>query len=130
MEEKTEGQDKTSVSEKSSEPKEVGKMRFDYIKSNQFRVIHADGVHGGIVPNCRFIQMAFFSERAPIPKWEEFKLDAGRLDAKIGAKKRNAVVREVEVELLMTVEAAKAVHTWIGEKIKDFEHIESELPKK
>ena len=105
----------------------VKEINFDYIKSNQFRVIHTDGAHGGVSPNGRLIQMAIFSERSPIPKKETFKLDAGKIVEKIGTEQRDAVVREVEVELLMSIETAKAICNWMYEKIKHIESIQSEI---
>ena len=36
-------------------------VTFDYIKSNLFRVIHADGVWGGIAPTGK-IHLSFFND--------------------------------------------------------------------
>ena len=41
-------------------------VEFDFIKSNFFRVIKADGAFGGVAPNGA-IHMQIFSERQPIP---------------------------------------------------------------
>ena len=43
------------------------RVRFDYIKSAAFRVIHADGVVGGVTPRLD-VHMDFWSERFPIPQ--------------------------------------------------------------
>lgn len=112
-----------------SESQKPETVKFDYIKSNQFRVVHVDGVHGGVSPNGRLVQMAIFSERAPIPKREEFRLDAGKLGDKIKTEQRDAIVREVEVELLMSIDTAKSICAWMDERIKLIERIEAELPK-
>lgn len=50
-------------------------VAFDYIKSNFFRVVHADGVTGGGTPNGS-IHLAFFSERGPIPQREVRSINA------------------------------------------------------
>src|SRR3990172_8149969 len=42
-------------------------LAIDYIKSNLFRVIHADGVIGGITPRG-LIHMSIWSERPTIPQ--------------------------------------------------------------
>lgn len=94
------------------------KISFDYIKSNQFRVIHVDGVHGGATPKGHAIQMAFFSERAPIPKRETYGLVGGKLGERKEKVERDAIVREVEVEVIMDLETAKAITKWLGEKIE------------
>jgi len=77
---------------------EKDKINFDYIKSNQFRVIRVDGAHGGIAPNGYTIQMALFSERAPIPKRETYKLEQGKLGERVAVEQRDALIREVEIE--------------------------------
>lgn len=52
---------------KGTSPTTAPQIRFNYIKSAQFRVIHADGAIGGVTPNG-FIHMALFNERAAIPR--------------------------------------------------------------
>jgi hypothetical protein len=91
-------------------------IKFDYIKSNQFRVIHVDGVHGGSSPKG-LIQMAFFSERNPIPKQETYELEKGMLAKRKKVEKREAIVREVEVEALFDLQVAEAIVGWLQEKI-------------
>ncbi len=96
---------------------EKGKINFDYIKSNQFRVVRVDGVHGGIAPNGHTIQMALFSERAPIPKRETYKLKQGKLGERTAVEQRDAIIREVEVEALIDIETAKRIAEWLKGKI-------------
>ncbi len=103
------------------------KISFDYIKSNQFRVIRVDGAHGGIAPKGRAIQMALFSERAPIPKRETYRLEKEGLGQRIEIQERDAIIREVEVEALMDLETAKAINKWLGEKIKLASDIEKKV---
>src|SRR3989442_6878794 len=42
-------------------------VTFHYIKSSQFRVVHADGIIGGVTPRG-LIHIAVFSERPAIPQ--------------------------------------------------------------
>jgi len=97
-------------------------IKFDYIKSNQFRVIHADGVHGGVSPKG-FIQMAFFSERGPIPKRETYSLEQGKLGPRTKVEQRDAIIREVEVETLIDLQVAKVIVKWLGEKVEQAEKL-------
>ena len=92
-------------------------INFDYIKSNQFRVVHADGVHGGVRPSGQGIQIAFFNERQPIPRRETYNFDGMKLAGIKHSEKRDAIVREVEVEVLLDLDAAISLHKWIEEKI-------------
>ncbi len=100
-----------------------GKLDFDYIKSNFFRVVKVDGVHGGIVPNGRAIQIAFFNERQPIPRKETYKIEKGHVGEKTGAEIRCGVVREVEFEAILDIDTAVVIHKWLEEKIKMFQDI-------
>ncbi len=107
-----------------------GEITFDYIKSNFFRVIRVDGAHGGIVPQANAIQMALYNERQPIPKKEMYRL---KKDHSLGdvvlSEKREAIIREVEVELLLDITTAKRIHEWLGKKIKIIEDINTSQEK-
>lgn len=94
-------------------------INFDYIKSNQFRVIHADGIHGGLHPKGYAIQMAFFSERQPIPRRETYNFDGIKLTGIKQTDKRDAIIREVEVEVLMDLDTAISFRKWLSEKIEE-----------
>lgn len=99
------------------------KLEFHYIKSSTFRVIHVDGVHGGVSPKHK-LQMAVFSERNPIPQLTVHKVHREgkglRLDEEIIADRvmRTGVVREVEAELLMDIEVAESLREWLDNQIK------------
>jgi len=113
---------KTTSSNKTKKSRKVKKapqktINFDYIKSNQFRVIHADGVHGGVRPSGQGIQIAFFNERQSIPRRETYNLDGMKLAGIKHSEKRDAIVREVEVEVLLDLDAAISLHKWLEEKI-------------
>jgi hypothetical protein len=99
------------------------RIRFDYIKSSFFRVVHAEGMLGGIGPRG-FIQMAIFNERWPIPKQATHELSAdGKLGNEIMSERisRDAVVREVEVEVLMDLNTAKQMLIWLQDRISEIE---------
>ena len=97
-------------------------INFDYIKSNQFRVIHVDGAHGGVSPKG-LIQMAFFNERAPIPTRETYALEQGKLGKRKKVEQREAIVREVEVETLIDLQVARVIVQWLREKIDQAERL-------
>lgn len=109
---------------------EKGKINFDYIKSNQFRVVRVDGAHGGIAPNGHTIQMALFSERTPIPKRETYKLEQGKLGERTAVEQRDAVIREVEIEALMDLNTAKRIVNWLQDKIDVAEQFQKELAER
>ncbi len=107
---------------------EPEKVTFDFIKSNQFRVIHVDGAHGGIVANGN-IHMALFSERSPIPKQVTHAVgDDKTVGPEIVAERviRPALaVREVEVSVLMNREVARALYQWLGRHLRRLDALDA-----
>src|SRR5688572_26580087 len=89
-----------------------GTVQFDYIKGSLFRVIHVDGVHGGLRPDGQTIHMALFNERNAIPQREEFNVTNGRLGEPLKREGRESVVRELEVDAIMDLGAARALRDW------------------
>jgi hypothetical protein len=90
-------------------------IAFDYIKGAFFRVVHADGVTGGIAPSGN-IHMAFFSERGPIPQREVRSLNSDGIPGNLVPDKsivRPAVVREVDVDVVMSLRVAEAIRDWL-----------------
>jgi hypothetical protein len=97
-------------------------VRFHYIKSNAYRVVHADGVIGGPTPSG-LVSFSFFSERFPIPTVVDHAvsdLGGGRmvLGSEIAKEGKEGVVREVEVGVMMTIDMAKKLHAWLGDNIR------------
>ena len=108
---------------------EAGRIAYDYIKSNYFRVIHVDGVFGGNTPRANLIQMCVWNERWPIPKQTVFKLNPeGSLGDEITEDRisRNAIVREVEAELIFDIPGAKRIRDWLDTKISQIEEKKGE----
>ncbi|OFW02608.1 MAG: hypothetical protein A3H94_08330 [Acidobacteria bacterium RIFCSPLOWO2_02_FULL_60_20] len=108
--------------------KEPSKARFYYIKSNHFRVVCAEGAHGGITPHGS-IFAAFYNQRGPIPQITTHQINAdGTLgdeirDARVG---KEGVIREVEVGVIMDLQTAERFYQWLGEKINLLREISTE----
>lgn len=100
-------------------------IRFDYIKSNHYRVVYADGFHGGLTPNGK-IHMAIFNERRPIARSETYRLTErdglGEMEFRI---ERDAVIREVETSVLMDLDKAMALFRWLEKIFKKVEELQS-----
>jgi len=107
-------------------------LRFDYLKSNFFRVIHADGVVGGPTPNGT-ITFSLFNERSPIPQQVEHAVvvqpdqSAAMMGEEIREHRisRDAIVREVEVAVVMDYRTAASFHRWLGSKLEALKDIEA-----
>jgi hypothetical protein len=106
-------------------------IKFDFIKSNYFRTIHADGVWGGLNGHLD-IAMAFYSERPAIPQQITVPIENGQLANELEARRvgRDAVIRDVEISVTMNVEAARNFRQWLDDKIKAIDEIKKEGDKK
>jgi hypothetical protein len=113
----------------SSPPPSTGKptpdkIKFDFIKSNYFRTIHADGVWGGVNGHLD-IAMAFYSERPAIPQQITVPVENGRLGHELEEKRvgRDAVIRDVEIAVTMNIEVARSFRQWLDDQIKAIDEI-------
>ncbi|MEB2346131.1 MAG: hypothetical protein OZ948_15490 [Deltaproteobacteria bacterium] len=102
-----------------SDPARPSKVRFHYIKSSDFRVVHVDGAHGGVTPSG-YVQMSLYSERLPIPRvtvqaiTPEGKLGTELADERVS---RDGPVREVEICAVLDFATAVALRDWLGTQI-------------
>jgi hypothetical protein len=96
-------------------------IQLHYIKSNFFRVIHLDGTFGGVSPRGN-IHMAIFNDRQPIPRMIEHEITSdGRLGEELSRDIRSGIVREVEADVIMDLNAARSLREWLTGKITDLE---------
>ena len=95
-------------------------LAFEFIKGNQFRVIHVDGAVGGMTPQG-LIHMAVYSERLPIPQRVVHRIaDEAHLGEEIREKRvvRQAIIRELEASLMMDMRQAYALCRWLADILK------------
>lgn len=101
------------------------RVAFDYIKSSHFRVLRADGAIGGITPSGS-IHFALYSERQAIPRRLVHQLEPnGSLGPPIADEtvSRDAVVREMEVDVFLSISVARSLHQWLGKQIEEWEQV-------
>jgi hypothetical protein len=100
------------------------RIRFHYIKSNEFRTIHVDGIHGGLTPQG-LIQMAVFSERFPIPRETVHSVAEKGLGPEIRQERvsREGIVREVDVNLIMSATQARSIAKWLNGKAQEWDKV-------
>ena len=85
-------------------------INFDFLKSNNFRVVSADGAFVGATQSG--LTVTFFTERQPIPRRVVHKVGRdGVLGEEIVEQRvvRDAVIRDAEVTISMSSEVAKRV---------------------
>jgi hypothetical protein len=99
------------------------KLRIEYIKSNFFRIVHADGAIGGTSPRLELF-ITFYSERFPIPKVLVYqKTPEGSPGEELTAERESkaGIIREAEVGVTLDLPTAKSLAVWLNEKIAELE---------
>lgn len=106
-----------------------GELEFDFEKSNYFRVIHVDGVFGGVSPATQLLHAAIFNERQPIPKKVFHNVIDGVPQPEIAEKRqvRPGLFREVEADLVMSMEMAVVLRNWLDEKITEMQNTRAQF---
>ena len=107
-------------------------IEFHQIKSEHFRVIHVDGASGGVTPKG-YIQMALYNERIAIPRKMVHNLsEDGSLGTELTDKRegRKGFVREIEINALLDIEAARALASWLLDKVKAAEETLKRIAEK
>lgn len=104
-----------------SQPHE-GRITFDYVKSNLYRIIHCDGIVGGVTPNG-LIHMAVWSHHRTYPEQVVHELGPeGQIGKEIERTKRAAdITRELEADFLFSPALARVIITWLEGRLKEFE---------
>ena len=103
----------------------------DYIKSNSFRVVHADGIFGGLTPSLD-IHIDIWSHRQPIPQRSIYKVtEDGKLGSELQDERivRADFVREVEVGVVLDANVAKSLIKWLQDKVKQVEKAQRQFSK-
>ena len=104
---------------------ESRRIEAHFIKSNLFRVIHVDGAWGGLTPQMN-IQMALYSERTPIPQQVIYEATStGLVD--VERTGRQGIVREVEADVIISLDVARSLVKWLQEKIDKAADVNAEL---
>jgi hypothetical protein len=101
------------------------RVHYDYIKSNQFRVLHADGAWGGLTSGG-YINMNFYAERPPIPRQTSHDLspDGSLQEIEELRNVRDAfAIREIEASIIMHPNAAARLRDWLDAKIREWDEI-------
>jgi len=105
----------------------INELEFDFEKSNFFRVIHVDGFFGGVAPASQLLHVAVYNERQPIPKKVFHPVKDGALQPEIMEKRevRSGMFQELETDLVMSLEVAMELRTWLDQRITEMQNIRS-----
>ena len=99
----------------------------NYVKSNFFRVIHADGAWGGTSPSGD-IHMAFYNERSAIPDASRFTVSSktAQIVKPEEYEASSSIVREVEADVVLDLNTAIKIRAWLDDKITHLQSLISE----
>jgi len=106
-----------------------GEIEFHFEKSAFFRSIHVDGAFGGVSPANQQVHMAVYSERQPLPKKVVQKIAHGVLGAEIPERRvgRAGIFRELESDLIMSVEVAISLRDWLNLRIAEVQQTREQV---
>ena len=98
----------------------ANEVAIDYLKSQDFRSIWADGVIGSVTPQG-LVHFAIYCERQAIPRRQVFaitkgdKENIGNLGAEVVEKQitRGSIVREMNCDVFISPDVAEAVGKWL-----------------
>ena len=103
-------------------------IKFRYVKSNYFRVVHTDGAMGGFTPQGNLF-VSLYSERAPLPDATVQAIEEGKLGKELLEHRQGGtegITRELEVGLSMNLSVAKSLVEWLKERIEMAEKLQSD----
>jgi hypothetical protein len=95
----------------------------EYIKSQLFRVVHADGAVGGVTPSGN-LHIAFFSERPAIPRMMVHRRNEnGTLGDLLPEQTvvRPGMIREMDVDIMIQPHAVGSLIKWLQERQVELE---------
>jgi hypothetical protein len=101
-------------------PKHTTPLTFHFIKSSDFRVIHASGVWYGADPQQN-LRLTFYNERQPLPDKVVININEQGLMVNEDESKReirDGIVREMEVDIVLSMAAAVDFYKSFGENLK------------
>jgi hypothetical protein len=99
-------------------------VKFFYQKSQFFRVIHADGVMGGLTPHG-LLHFGFYSERPAFPQSQVHNFSPeGVMSDPVSTEGKDGLVRELDVDVIMSRKTAIEFRDWLDTRIKEFETLE------
>jgi hypothetical protein len=97
-------------------------IEIQFTKSALHRTIHSDGAWGGITPTGN-IRVGFYTEAQVLPNSVTYSVGAKRLEETSRTPNteasRGMLLREIEVEIIMSLAAAQALRNWLDDKLKE-----------
>jgi hypothetical protein len=98
------------------------RVDFKYRDAASFRTVRVNGVLGGSTPTGE-IYMGIYTQRPLLPETSYLEIDEnGRPGQEILPLTPQALIREIEVGLILDLPNALAIRTWLDGNIKALQH--------
>ncbi len=106
------------------------KVNFRYETGPEHRTFYANGAFGGITGKGD-VRIGFFIEMPMLPKEEFYEVTEDSDLKKIPIDEEQKIhVREIQSTIVMSIENARSINTWLNEKLSSWDQIQSELKTK
>lgn len=107
-------------------------VKFKYIFEKDYNPKYVNGAYGGVSPTGEIV-VNFYLERIPIPYEDTHELkDNGQIGELIKREPNDieqSVIRYVQNGVILSLEQAKALHSWLGANIKEAESLSKTINK-
>lgn len=100
-------------------PEEKEKVKLIYNKPEDYSIVFANGLYGGVSPRGD-IHCHFFVESRPLPIEQEFKLsEDGKIGEEIGQSVSPVtIIRDLKVGIIVEPDVAQSIAEWLLDKVK------------
>ena len=106
---------RNTIKKKVTPPKDI---EMHYIKTNDYRSYHVDGIFGGITPTGK-VYIETYIQRSPTPTFVKQKLNPdGTYGDEIVRESKSGIIRQVESGLVMDIDMAIVLRDWLDANIQ------------
>jgi hypothetical protein len=101
-------------------------LTFKHIFNYAYNPTYVNGAHGGFSPRGEMV-INFYLERQPLPETITHEITPegaiGRETSVEPKNLANSMIRYIDTGVVMSYENAKVFHTWMGDKLREFEDL-------
>jgi hypothetical protein len=107
--------------------KKTPAITFKYIFKYDYNPVYVNGAHGGVSPRGEIVAN-FYLERQPLPNEITHAINSdGSISADVvGVEPENlesTIIRYVSNGVVLNLQNAKALHSWLGDKVAELEQM-------
>ncbi len=107
--------------------KDKPQITFKYIFTYDYNPKYVNGAHGGVSPRGELV-VNFYLERQPLPNAVSHEINQnGTIGAESSIEPGDlhaSLVRYVTTGVVLSLQTARDLHGWLGEKIRELEALE------